>query len=565
MQRKAKVYIIVPITIPGMKKESFYQSLESIVNKLGYRYSYIANKFFKDKCKKEMIKGRFQSEEEYKRNIDFKAKELFQKHFRDLIKQTELSPLIPHFIYVEKNHPPGSWNGTQKLINKVKGSLEIKVIGLVPKVIGEPFYYKEGKKTVKYPFSNELFFTCLDRVQKREDHETLAGNGAASIKVLLEFLNFFREISLTHDFLGNHGFCKLIYAPFTRENNPITIPPELNKALIDALEGVDTSREAELLEKLNNIYENCNIKFNDPDIEAIEKEIYLFLENEMLFKSTPQKKILPSQNEIKENRAITDQTLDKCPREEIKKEGKIQEKAIQNEESKNSISTETKAQKDKEINQEEKKEDQIEKVLEINYKKKKAKIPELLGVFPKSLEEIKDKSLKALQERVQFLPQDKSLQYFLEDFQKDVSLIKFVENPHLVALYINQNKEMLKTSFYKGFPKDITLTLDIFGFILIQNKLLIALCDYDTSLFKIQDKYPHMTLVKEESILDESENILINLFEEENSFSQKYKFQELKSAEKFVEKVIINLCDKYETIYIFKTSKIELLAETKEK
>jgi len=292
-----------------MKKETFYKTLETIVTKLGYRYSYIANKEFKDRCKKNMIRGKNQTEKEFSRVVDRKAKFQFQECLRGLIEESYLPPLKPHFIYIEKNHPPSSWEGTERLINEARGDLEVNVIGLIPKKIGEHFCYQRNSQTITYPLSAELFFTCLDRVQKREDHETLAGNGPQSVGVLLEFLEFFKGESLDENSLKNYGFDKFIYAPFTQEKSPVDIPSDLIDGLVNALKFKKTENEQKYLIELNRIYESCNMKFNDPDQEGIEEAINLFLQNEKLLQASSKKEKPTLPNTINEKRGISNQEL----------------------------------------------------------------------------------------------------------------------------------------------------------------------------------------------------------------------------------------------------------------
>ena len=209
-----------------------------------------------------------------------------------------------------------------------------------------------------------------------------------------------------------------------------------------------------------------------------------------------------------------------------------------------------------------KNDDEDEQIVGFNLKQKKQKVPEFLGIFPLSVEAIKDYTFEAITEKTKKYPEDLSLQTILKNFKLEKQPFKFVDNPHIVALYIGKDKKILKTSSYREFPKNTQVEFKIIGHILVPNKLMIALCDYDSSVFNIENKYPHMILMDGEWTAKESSQILKAIFEE----NHKYKFQEFKLAGKLIDKMEIDLFGKQETIYIASTfPSVGVLSETDSK
>lgn len=66
----------------------------------------------------------------------------------------------------------------------------MKFIAIVPDCLNK-FTFKYLDKQIKFPFSLTFFFSCLQRVKERKNHETLHWEGEQTIKVILMFYNFF--------------------------------------------------------------------------------------------------------------------------------------------------------------------------------------------------------------------------------------------------------------------------------------------------------------------------------------------------------------------------------------
>lgn len=82
----------------------------------------------------------------------------------------------------------------------------------------------ELKGKFSYPFSKEFILTCMARVLKREEHETLVGDNLKKANIVLAFANMFRNYRFTDFTLAKHFDGVL---PMRLTNEETAVPPEL--------------------------------------------------------------------------------------------------------------------------------------------------------------------------------------------------------------------------------------------------------------------------------------------------------------------------------------------------
>jgi len=520
-KRTRKVYVIVPITIPGMNKELFFKPFERIVKEQGFEFSFIANKLIKKDAQDRVSnnpKYRHLPADKLKRQADFLARDLFQEKLTFLIKK-KLNPGQHHFVYIEKNHPPGSWKKTLNLITDASGNNEVEIIALVPLSTEEGLNFTSNQETVSFPFSIELFMKCLDTVQKRKDHETLSGSGSESIGILLEFLDFYKDVSIDEKSLKKtklkYGFDRAVYIPFMSPTQKIVVPSKIKETLISALQYEKGSSEREKFsDDLNSLYENSDITFEEPDEETVSDYIYDFLESLQLLKKS----------EI-----------------QIQNKPKPKEQTEVIEENKSSLN-------------EPAKEVVPEQAFEFKYDPTKQKTPLYLGVFPKSF---------SAPESKQYITQALNIlsKSFPENNLQDLNSLKLVEKPHLVALRIGQDKKKLQSPFYKNFKEKISVQIKLAACIIIPGKLILGLCLPGQILVEIEDDYPYLILSEQNWDPSETNQLLINLLDDGEPFG--LDSISLDSEDEIAKKTEIEINDTQETVYFVQTGKhLVLDAET---
>lgn len=538
-KRVRKVYVIVPITIPGMNKELFFQPFERIVKEQGFEFSFIANKSIKKEAQETVSKNpKFQKlpPNELKRKGDLLARHLFQENLTYLI-QKKLNPGQHHFVYIEKNHPPGSWKKTLSLITDAGGNNEVEIIALVPLSTEEGLSFTFNEETVTFPFSVELFTKCLDTVQRRTDHETLSGSGSESVGILLEFLDFYKDVSIDEKSLKKtklkYGFDRAIYIPFMDQNQKVVITPSFKETLINALQYEKGSKEREgYSEDLNLLHENSNITFEEPDEETICEYIYDFLESLELLKKSD----IPVRNKPVQEKP---QNIEENNKSINNKSQTIEEnKSVNNEPVKEStILPQIIPKNDKNI-----KETVPEQAIEFKYDPSKQKTPLYLGVFPKnfSASESKQYITRAL---------DILSKEFPKDNLQDQASLKLVEKPHLVALHIGQDKTKLKSPFYKNFKEKTSVEIKLAACIVIPGKIILSLCPPDQTPVEIEDDYPYLILSQQNWDSSEATNqLLANLLDSDEPFN-------LDEEHEIAKKTEIEIHGTQETVYFVQTGK----------
>jgi len=563
-QRTRKVYVIVPITIPGMNKELFFDPFEKIIRDQGYEFSFIANKLLKKEAQERLSKSKKDQSlppKEFKKRADYLAKAMYQEKLTELI-QKKLAPGQHHFVYIEKNHPPEAWKGTFRLIADASGESDVEVVALVPESSEETLNFRVNQESVSFPFSVRLFVKCLDTIQKRKDHETLSGNGSESIGILLEFMDFFKDVGLDEKSIKKTkikpGFDRVIYVSFVNQNQNVQLPPEIQEILINALKCEKRSPEREIwLERLNELYENANISFEDPEKETMAQYTYDFLQCLGLLKNAGNigkiEKPESSHNSLTNHHQKSNEV-------KKKEEEKIEKSVEVNEEIKNSKVQDTNEQvapKNHQINE-------SEKVTEFSYDASKQKHPQFLGIFPKDFSALESKEyvLQALDVLMAAFPEDSSLKGILQDLQH--SEFKLEENPHIVCLDIGQDKTKLTSPFYKKFKEKHSLEIKSLALVIIPGKLILSLFDPDQIDVEIEDNYPHMILSKHNWDSSCTEELFENLFEDDKPFNAEYDADSLNQEEKVAKKAEVKINEIWETVYFVKTGSHLLLdSETK--
>ena len=197
------------------------------------------------------------------------------------------------------------------------------------------------------------------------------------------------------------------------------------------------------------------------------------------------------------------------------------------------------------------------KTTEIKYEYRRQKVPMLLGIFPTkgsdgALKEFISSGLKVLADHFKT---DESLKNFAQDITKGISKLKFVEEPVVMAYHVGEDKDRAKSEYVKNFSNDKKVDLELAALIVIPDKIVIALCNPDYTPVKVYEGYPHMTLMKGDSNLKLSAAILNKIFAKGQSLNALYHSKDLFTQAKLVEKIVIELIENSETVYIVKGEK----------
>jgi len=284
IQGERITYVFVPIGIPGMGKSYLIKSLQGIAEARNGHFSKISSDGIRLECMERLAKTkRYLTKEELFDKTAREARDLFNERLANLVSSKNISSKA-HFIFIDKNHPPNAIRSTLDSLRMYSDGGNLKIIAVTPVILENPFSYEDGGKCHRYPFSIQFFLNCLDRVQKRKEHETLPGSGIKSASVLLMFLNFFRNVNLNKASILRNGFDGILPIPFTAESDQLPISPELLETLTKVLQASkpgEMCQDEFLVSSFLNSFEKSGLQFKFPNSLVVENSIHKFFDDEI--------------------------------------------------------------------------------------------------------------------------------------------------------------------------------------------------------------------------------------------------------------------------------------------
>jgi len=466
--------------IPGMGKTFFLTSFKNYIEANDCNLSIISSDDIRKECMEKLAKANKKlTKEDLFGKTASEARNLFNQRLGELIFKSDKMAGKAHFIYIDKNHPPNAVPGAMKIIQENNhDQLDISIIALTPSIEGECFKFEDHEKKMRYPFSANFFFNCLDRVQSRSDHQTLSGEGAKSAGVMMTFFNLYRNVKLNAESIMKNGFHKVLSIPFTNEQDKPNIPDELITVFIKILRATkpgDPCNTNKHIPHFMEVYESSKLQFKYPEPNQIEQKVKQFFEQE----------IAPELPETSQP---------------ILEESKTQETGEQ--------------KKDAEMYNPE-------------------KLPVYLGLFTveDQAQKIKDYIVQGLDLLIEQY-QDHELIKAQKEIKGEVPLVDFslVADPHVTTLFIGNEKQKRATESFKSFRPGHKTELNIQGFVIVPNKIITAICFPDQSLIKVENKFPHMTLMTGKWKPKNSNDLFEALFGSKGKLKENYLKKEFETT-----------------------------------
>ena len=518
MQSKTSVYVIMPVVIEGVGKSYFASVLREKVEKEGFKFSHVENKEIRNECTKMFPEGHLRVKRERT------TRNTFIEELVDLIEASQSSGYKAHFIYLDKKHPPNAWKVFGD-IKKAKNSMCVKIVALIP----------EGNLSFRdnnggsYPFSAHLILNSLDRIRRRASREVFSGKERESARLFLTILNQFKNLDFKT--LKQSGFNKVFPLPFTREEDPINIPKDLENALKDVLSSDLYSKKTnDTVEELIYLLNSYDLNFKTTEKRVWENSIDKFFQTEIFPEVFPGYKApVPLKNdfplkEIKEN-----------PQKPLSKDSRNSKEIPE-------VKYASHYLPPKDPN-------------EFNPRS----VPAFLGIFTLESEfsKLKDLVIKTAQKIVD----SEIIQHelFIKEYFKDLLMEKpklstFIESPHITSLKINGDKTKTMSDLYKKFKPDYQMEIEITSLVIVPNKFIIALCSVDQSVVKIEQKHPQMLLVKGSEWLPGKSVDFIERLHEDGY---------LNGAKDEITKIVADYLGENTTVYIVKNKSNLILAESR--
>lgn len=503
LNKKKQLFVIVPIALPGMGKSFFIPYLhESIIEKSGSWESISFDKIRKE-CMITLAKeNKNLSEEKLFENTGKISGVMLGKNLEFHIKNIRNSNKEYNFLFLDKNHPPNSLKIVQEKARKhCPDNVDLKLVALYP-LCKDPkdriqVQTTEGKQI--YPFSYNFFFTCLYRVQTRNEHETLRSNHEKSITVMLMYLKQFKNCVLNEEELRKNGFDITLEVDLTAERveNPI-YDHKLKELLMRILEQQKKKAE-ELPKKKSEDINHLVFEFTSY-FEELNLEISILSKNYLL--ETARKCI----RECLENSNIKSEAehnnfvnLDRKNQGLSNKRVGSNDYDQRNEtNSSHPFTNNLKRHHDNhssgEKYHEEEKTDPlpIDRVRDYNPKT----IPNILGIFAIDNNRAKPEILQFLRSNLLFLqkqyPND---QIISQNHQRLTKTFIFPRSFNVTTLMINKDKAKIDTKYFKTFQDGQKIKMEFPVLFYIPDVTLAGLYYPKTDIPMIETPYPYMTFM----------------------------------------------------------------------
>eukprot|EP00331_Platyophrya_macrostoma_P006590 CAMPEP_0176420686 /NCGR_PEP_ID=MMETSP0127-20121128/8744_1 /TAXON_ID=938130 /ORGANISM="Platyophrya macrostoma, Strain WH" /LENGTH=668 /DNA_ID=CAMNT_0017801309 /DNA_START=1 /DNA_END=2007 /DNA_ORIENTATION=- len=445
------VYIIIPMGIPGMGKSTFVNTFKELLKKYDACLDIISSDETRAECMQNLAKQKKNlSQDQLFEKTGKDARDLFNQRLALLIANAHKKRESNVFIFIDKNHPPNALKGTFELIHSNGGHLDKRLVCLTP-ITQEKYTINEKKW---YPFSLEFFLNCYTRVQERKEHPTLPGSGVKSAAVMFMFFDWFERVSLNDESVKRNGFDLSLKIPFVKEERPKA--EQFPLSLREKVEAVlminekEKERREQAIQVFMDEMTKCNLKFEYPTKSDTLKALEAFMEANLNYPGQKN----PPQNQVKEN-----------SEEETKVEF---------------------------VSKDRKQNGQRE---EFNPKE----TPLYLGIFEKSDSKfvIKNYIISGLKRLSEEFPGDVILSSLQKEFETDrFNSFKYIKDYHITTFYMGKKKENRKVDMFRNFEEGLEMDMEIRGIAIVPNCIVTGICFPDQSRIKVDNKFPHVTMME---------------------------------------------------------------------
>lgn len=196
-----------------------------------------------------------------------------------------------------------------------------------------------------------------------------------------------------------------------------------------------------------------------------------------------------------------------------------------------------------------------------------AKLPTYIGLFTKksAISQIKGFTEKGLEQLVNAYKDDKVLASAYEDLKGDSpTTLENIPDPHVTTLFIGGSNAKTKSDCFTSFQPGYKMKVNIIGFAIVPGKIVAGICYPDQSVIKIDNEFPHMTLMKGGWAPKFSNDLIQALCGKEGPLSKEYK-KEFKGMENFTYKDQVKVNKGTSTAYLIITAEPLILeVEAKE-
>ena len=161
------------------------------------------------------------------------------------------------------------------------------------------------------------------------------------------------------------------------------------------------------------------------------------------------------------------------------------------------------------------------------------KIPTYLGIFAENniTKDIKQYVKSGLELLRQKFPNDQEIANGLENFDSNKPPLTPIPDPHVTSLFIGGNHQVTSTEYFTTFPEGFKMDVEICAMAIVPGKIATGICFPDQSKVKLQNEFPHVTLMKGGWQPKQSNDLLEALCGKQGPLHEAWKSRELEKLE----------------------------------
>jgi len=184
------------------------------------------------------------------------------------------------------------------------------------------------------------------------------------------------------------------------------------------------------------------------------------------------------------------------------------------------------------------------------------KRPLYLGLFTEndSSDEFTSYVLRCLEFIKQTYPEDKAVESTLTDLNQKKNNLQFIHDLHITSLYVGDDVNNTKKEHFRNFKEGHKQNVEIVGMIIVPDKIVTAICYPDQSVIQVDNKFPHITVMKGQWAPKFSNDVCNALFGAQGPLEKEYNAKIFISAQDFLQKIPIEISEGSATAYIVKVS-----------
>ena len=210
-EKSREIIILLPLGLPGMGKSYFINILSEIFEEnKNIAFTYLSTDKIRHEIEDENPDFKIDPLKTFKKCAKETTRRFYQR-VSETLNDMKHRKFEKQVLYFDKIHTQTILETTFERIyeNMNDPQIKIRIFGLIPTHSEKNFTIKEHQ----YPFSANFILVCLYRCLMREHHESLDQDPIYRVKVLLKFVQIYRDIKITK----MEGFEGFIEMPFIKE------------------------------------------------------------------------------------------------------------------------------------------------------------------------------------------------------------------------------------------------------------------------------------------------------------------------------------------------------------